>query len=73
MSLIISTHKNSIYRSEEIASAHILFNDFSHKPTNKIEIVLKSGYTNVLVCRTIKEAKEIFNNIIEIITAEYFK
>lgn len=73
MSLIISAHKNSIYRSEEIASAHILFDDFSHKPTNKIEITLKSGYTSVLVCRTIKEAKEAFDNIIEILTAEYFK
>lgn len=73
MSLIISTYRNSIFRSEEIAAAHLVHNEKTGRCTNVVSICLKSGAERLLMCKTVKEAKIVFENIIEIIINEYVK
>lgn len=71
MALIISNTGNTVFRSEEIVGISHLTNVKTGKLSKSVRIVFKSGRDFSIDCKTIKDAKEIKDTIIEILKQEY--
>ena len=71
MALIISSTGNTAFRSEEIVGISHLPNAKTGKLSKSVRIVFKSGRDAFIDCKTVKEAKEIKDKIIEILKQEY--
>lgn len=69
--LIKSTHGNSVIRTEELAAIYHLKNDKTNRLSNVIGLQFKSGKVIPLHCRNIKEAKELFDFIYDIMKKDY--
>lgn len=67
MALIISTHGNCCIRSEEIASIGRVRNRKTNRFTKTILIILKSGYPLHIDGKTINEAKNFYESIVDIL------
>ena len=71
MALIISTKGNTAFRSEDVVCIAHLFNIETNRLSKDVNIILKSGRDLVVNCKTVKEAKEFKDTIIEILKKEY--
>lgn len=71
MALILSTHGNTAFRSEDISTIIKLRNADTNRPTKCLGIVFKSGHEITLQCKTIKEAFELFDTITKIMIEDY--
>lgn len=69
--LIVSTHGNSAFRSEELEGVFRMKDNKTNRITKNIRLQFKSGYQVILQCKTLKETKELFNDIIEIMKQDY--
>lgn len=69
--LIISTHKNGAFRSEELEGAFRIKNRKTNRITKNIGLQFKSGSQITIDCKTLKEAKELFDIIIETMKEDY--
>ena len=69
--LVISTHGNSTFRTEELEGIFRVINDKTHKITKSIRLHFKSGSVTIIECKTLKESKELFNIIIEMMQKDY--
>lgn len=69
--LIISTHGNSTFRSEELEGIYRIIDDKTHKPTKNINLQFKSGNTIIMKYKTLKECKELFDNITKAMKQDY--
>lgn len=69
--LVISTYGNSAFRTEELEGVFRELDDKTHKITKNIILQFKSGNKSIICCKTLKEAKEIFDNIVEIMKKDY--
>lgn len=66
MALIISTNGKSAFRSEQIDAVFQVVDDKTHRLTNKVALLFKSGAQQIVVCKTIKEATKFKDIIINI-------
>lgn len=73
MALIISTHGNATFRTEQIESMYHLMKDNTNRRTNSIAINFKSGISITLCCKTVKEANTLFDEITELMKKDYIK
>lgn len=71
MALIISTKGNTAFRSEDVVCIAHLINTKTGKLSDTLNIILKSGRDFAIKCKTVKEAKEFKDKIIEILKQEY--
>ena len=71
MALIVTGKDKTAFRSEEVVCISHLINGKTGKLNNKISIILKSGRDFIVICKTVKEAKEFKDRIIEILKQEY--
>lgn len=71
MALILSTHGNTAFRSEDISSISKLRNAHTNRPTNCLGISFKSGHEITLQCKSIKEANELFDTITKVMVEDY--
>lgn len=69
--LIILTHGNTTFRSEELESVFRIKNTKTNKITKNIGLQFKSGSQVTFECKTLKEAKEFFDNITEAMRQDY--
>lgn len=69
--LVISTYKTSAFRSEDLESVFHVINDKTHKITKSIRLRFKSGNITIIDCKTLKEAKELFDIIVETMKNDY--
>jgi len=69
--LVISTYGNSTFRTEELEGIFRVINDKTHKITKSIRLHFKSGSVTIIECKTLKEAKELFDNITKIMQQDY--
>ncbi len=69
--LITSTHENATLRSEELEGIFRMKNIETNKITKNIELQFKSGSKVTLECKTLKEAKELFDNITDAMYQDY--
>lgn len=69
--LIISTHGNSTFRTEELEDIFRVIDDKTHKPTKSIRLHFKSGNNIFMHCKTLKETKEFFDNITNAMLQDY--
>lgn len=66
MALIISTHGNSAFRTEELEGVFRIKNEKTHKFDKYVILQFKSGAQTKIACKTCKEALELYSNIVEI-------
>lgn len=59
--MIVFTHRNSIFRSEDISAITKVVNADDNRPTRFLRIIFKSGNEIDLVCKTIKERNVVFD------------
>ena len=69
--LCISTHGNSVFRTEELEGIYRVFNDETHKATKTIVLQFKSGEKWTLYCKTLKETNELFDSITDSMKRDY--
>lgn len=69
--LVISTHENSAFRTEELEGIFRLMDKKTHKITKNISLHFKSGGITIITCKTLKETKELFDTIIKIMQQDY--
>ena len=69
--LIVSTHENSTFRTEELEGIYRIIDDKTHKLTKDINLQFKSGNTIIMKCKTLKECKELFDNITNAMKQDY--
>lgn len=73
MSMIVSTRRNSAFRSEDISAIAKVVNADNNRPTRFLRISFKSGKEIDLICKTIKERDTVFDQILEVMTKDYIK
>ncbi len=69
--LIISTHGNSVFRTEELEGIFRMKDTKTNRITKTIKLQFKSGYQVIMECKTLKETKELFNDIVEVMKQDY--
>lgn len=69
--LVISTYGNSTFRTEELEGIFRVIDDKTHKITKSIRLHFKSGGITIITCKTLKETKELFDNITKIMQQDY--
>ena len=69
--LIISTHRNSVIRTEDLSAIYRLKNNKTGKFTKIIALQFKSGNETRVECRTLKETKEFFDIITKMMEKDY--
>lgn len=69
--LAISTYGKGAFRSEELEGVFRVVDDKTHKITKSIELHFKSGNITIMNCTTLKEAKELFDIIVETMKNDY--
>lgn len=69
--LIVSTHGNSVIRTEDLSAIYRLKNNKTGKFTKIIGLQFKSGNETQIECKTLKETKEFFDIIAEIMKKDY--
>lgn len=69
--LIISTHGNSVFRTEELEGIFRMKDEKTNRITTNIKLQFKSGYQVLLQCKTLKETKELFDSITEVMKQDY--
>ena len=69
--LIISNHGNSAFRSEELEGVFRMKDNKTNRITKTIKLHFKSGSQVILQCKNLKETKELFNDIIEVMKQDY--
>lgn len=71
MALILSTHGNTAFRSEDVSSIAKVRNPHTGRATSLLALTFKSGSEMQLKCRNIKEADELFDTITKIMIEDY--
>ena len=71
MALILSTHGNTAFRSEDVSSISKVKNLETGRATKLLSIIFKSGVEISLKCKTIKEADELFDAITKAMLEDY--
>ena len=71
MAIIISSHKNCAIRSEEIAAITHLRDNETKRFINRVGIIFKSGTKLEIECKTIKEATEFNQLVMDIMKKDY--
>lgn len=71
MALILSTHGNAAFRSEDISFIAKMKNEVTGRATNLLSIIFKSGVEIPLKCKTIKEANELFDTVTKAMLEDY--
>jgi len=69
--LVISTHGNSAFRSEELEGVFRMKDSKTNRITKTIKLHFKSGSQVILQCKNLKETKELFDNITEVMKQDY--
>jgi len=69
--LVISTHGNSTFRTEELEGIFRVIDNKTHKITKNIRLHFKSGNMTIIECKTLKETKEFFDNITNAMLQDY--
>ena len=69
--LVISTYGNSAFRSEELEGVFRMKNTKTNRITKTVGLQFKSGSQITIDCKTLKEAKELFDIIIETMKEDY--
>lgn len=69
--LIILTHENGAFRSEELESVFRMKNTKTNRITKIVELQFKSGSQITITCKTLKESKELFDNITKAMCQDY--
>ena len=69
--LIVSTHGNSVFRTEELEGIFRMKNTETNQLTKTIKLQFKSGHQVIMECKTLKETKELFNDITELMKQDY--
>lgn len=69
--LIISIHETSTFRTEELEGIYRIIDNKTHKLTKSINLQFKSGNTIIMKCKTLKETKELFDNITKAMKQDY--
>ena len=69
--LVISTHGNSVFRTEELEGIFRVIDVKTHKITKSIRLNFKSGSITIINCKTLKETKELFDIITNVMKQDY--
>lgn len=69
--LVISTYGNSAFRSEELEGIFRMKNTETNRITKSVGLQFKSGSQITIDCKTLKEAKEFFDTVVEIMKKDY--
>lgn len=69
--LIISTHGNGAFRTEELEGIFRMKDNKTNRITKTIKLHFKSGSQVILQCKNLKETKEFFDNITEVMKQDY--
>lgn len=67
--LVISTHENVAFRTEELESIYRIKN--RNRITKFIGLRFKSGFQITIDCKTLKETKELFDTITKVMQQDY--
>lgn len=71
MALVLSTHGNTAFRSEDVSSIAKVKNLQTGRATKLLSLTFKSGIEISLKCKTIKEANELFDIITKVMLEDY--